>query len=143
MFQASVATRSPSLMPSRSRRLASRSARAWICRVVGGVNRAFDRARDDRAFAVIGVGVVDDAVAAAAANPASVPAWHLLLQKRLCAGIFAVVDMKIMRRLAATQTSGGHCYPRAYRDAYAAQPRVDRLSTLATGAAAGWDRLPP
>ena len=62
VFQASVATRSPSLMPSLSSRCATFSARARICSVVGFDDRAFDRAGDDLALAVKLGGMVDDAV---------------------------------------------------------------------------------
>ncbi len=63
VFQASVATRSPSLMPSRSSRWATLSARARICGIGRRVDRPFDRARHDRPLAVVDRGVVDDAMA--------------------------------------------------------------------------------
>ena len=62
VFQASVATRSPSLMPSFSSRCATFLARWRICGVIGLDDRPLDRARDDLALAVIFGGMVDDAM---------------------------------------------------------------------------------
>ena len=44
--------------------------------VIGGVDRPFDRARDHLPLAVIDRGVIDDAMAQQAANPASAQAWR-------------------------------------------------------------------
>ena len=63
VFQASVATRSPSCTPSRSRRCATLRRPGADFRIGGGVERPFDRAGDDLALAVVDGGMVDDAMA--------------------------------------------------------------------------------